>query len=387
MKKRINYLLQKFEADQLSGEEKEEILSYVNQFPELFQSEILEMILVHQAPDGYVDHGKWDQVLGRVFSVDKTIGENRLSLSKILKWSAAAAVFVGLLFTAYYNLTKPHEHIFASDVNPGGNEAVLVLANGKKVSLSGLKQGEQVQESGFSISKAAGGRIIYDIKASDSKKTDTGTNTIITPKGGEWEVHLADGSVVWLNAASSLTYPLNVASAPQRKVQLKGEAYFEVAKDTKRPFIVHTAHQELQVLGTHFNVNGYPDESDVRTTLLEGSVKVSAVAGGTSAVLRPGEQSLLSLSGIDVRNVNPDESIAWKNGYFMFNNERQESILRKISRWYNVEIEYADPTAKDVMYYGTVSRFEKISKVLRKFEQTGEVRFDIQARKVIVYKK
>jgi ferric-dicitrate binding protein FerR (iron transport regulator) len=193
--------------------------------------------------------------------------------------------------------------------------------------------------------------------------------------------------LVWLNAASSLTYNLNLASAKQRLVKLQGEAYFEVAKDKAHPFVVSTEKQTVEVLGTHFNINSYPDERVTKTTLLEGSIRVSHRDTQETEILQPGEQSIVSSSGISVNEVDTDEFIAWTKGYFMFNNERQESIMRKLSRWYNVEVEYADEAAKNVMYYGTVSRFEKVSKVLRKFEQTGEVRFDIKANKIIVYKE
>ena len=160
-----------------------------------------------------------------------------------------------------------------------------------------------------------------------------------------------------------------------------------MAKDKAHPFIVKTAKQELEVLGTHFNINSYPDEPVTKTTLIEGSVRVANLDKSDTQILKPGQQSILINGGFEVKNVDTDEAVAWKNGYFMFNNEKQESILRKLARWYNVEIEYADQEAKNVMYYGTVSRFEKISKVLRKFEQTGEVRFDIKGNKIIVYKE
>lgn len=162
---------------------------------------------------------------------------------------------------------------------------------------------------------------------------------------------------------------------------------FEVAKDKAHPFIVETEKQSVEVLGTHFNINSYQDEIVTKTTLIEGSVRVLHKRTNESEILKPGEQSIVSVSGIDIKEADVDEAIAWKEGYFKFNNEKQVSILRKVARWYNVEVEYVDPEAKDVMYYGTVSRFEKISMVLRKFEQTGEVRFDIKGNKLIVYKE
>jgi ferric-dicitrate binding protein FerR (iron transport regulator) len=388
MEVRIHYLLQQFTAGQLNQSEKQELLALAEGNSSLITDEIVKMIIaeeemhVNDIPDK-----RWTPILNKILAVDKPTRTPRRILMSRLRWAAAAVVFVVFSFTTYIALTKKRAHVFASDVAPGGNKAILTLADGKKISLSDAANGDLIEQAGISISKTANGQLVYNIVKSDDVIDDSKVNTISTPNGGEWEIRLPDGSIVWLNAASSLQYPLNIASSKQRKVELTGEAYFEVAKDKTRPFVVKTTKQELEVLGTHFNINSYHDEYVTRTTLLEGSVRVSDSNSADTQVLQPGEQSILSSNGIKVNKVATDEAIAWKNGYFMFNNEKQESILRKVARWYNVEIEYADPAAKDVMYYGTVSRFEKISKVLTKFEQTGEVRFDIKGNKVIVYKE
>jgi ferric-dicitrate binding protein FerR (iron transport regulator) len=303
-----------------------------------------------------------------------------------LKCAAAAVVFIAFSLTAYLSLHKKKEHVFAIDVAPGKNKAILTLADGRKISLSDAMKGDIAKEAGFSITKTADGQLVYNVAGSENVN-DTRLNMISTPNGGEWQIQLPDGSTVWLNAASSIQYSLNIGTAKQRVVKLDGEAYFEVAKNAAHPFIVETDKQAVEVLGTHFNINSYKDEKVTKTTLLEGSVRVLHKNTNESEILKPGEQSLVSVSGIAIKEVDVEEAIAWKKGYFMFNNERQESILRKVARWYNVEIEYADPEAKDVMYYGTVSRFEKISKVLTKFEQTGEVHFDIKGNKLIVHKE
>jgi transmembrane sensor len=389
MEARIHYLLQQFTTGQLNQSEKQELLDLAEGNSSFITDEIVRMIIAEEeihAND--VTDKRWTPILNKILAVDKPARTSRRILMSRLRWAAAAVVFVVFSFTTYISLTKKREHIFASDVAPGGNKAILTLADGKKISLSDAANGDLIEQAGISIAKTANGQLVYNIVKSDNVIDDSKVNTISTPNGGEWEIRLPDGSIVWLNAASSLQYPLNIASSKQRKVQLTGEAYFEVARDKTRPFLVKTAKQELEVLGTHFNINSYNDEYVTRTTLLEGSIRVSDLNSTETQVLQPGEQSVLSPSnGIEVNKVATDEAIAWKNGYFMFNNEKQESILRKLARWYNVEIEYANPAAKDVMYYGTVSRFEKISKVLTKFEQTGEVRFDIKGNKVIVYKE
>ncbi|WP_461788448.1 FecR family protein [Pedobacter sp.] len=322
---------------------------------------------------------------------------NRQIVSKkrgFIRWAAAAVVFLAVatsiyLFTNKGILTNVGKREYASDVLPGGNKAILVLANGKRISLTDVNNGDVVEEAGLSITKTSDGQLVYTVKNSSSGSSqDQAFNTIETPKGGMWQVKLPDGSAVWLNAASSLTYPLAFSNGKNRTVELRGEAYFEVAKDSSHPFVVKTGKQEVTVLGTHFNINSYSDETTVKTTLLEGSVLVSPNQHvGESLVLKPGEQAVLTTTGIVVREVDADEAIDWKNGYFMFNNEKQESIMRKIARWYNVKVTYADAEARAVTYYGSISRFENVSKVLRKFEQTGEVRFEINNDQITVYKE
>ncbi|QNR83675.1 FecR domain-containing protein [Pedobacter riviphilus] len=386
MEERIHYLLQQFTAKTLSQAEREELLVLAEDSTSLLSDEIVKMIIEEEEHAVNVVDEKWNPVLNKILAVDKPTASPKRILMNSLKWAAAAVVFIVFSFTAYLSLQKKKEHVFATDVAPGKNKAILTLADGKKISLSDAMKGDVVKEAGFSITKTADGQLVYNVAGSENVN-DTRLNTISTPNGGEWQIQLPDGSTVWLNAASSIQYSLNIGTAKQRVVKLDGEAYFEVAKNAAHPFIVETDKQSVEVLGTHFNINSYKDEKVTKTTLLEGSVRVSHNTTNEHEVLKPGEQSLVSVSGIAIKEVNVDEAIAWKKGYFMFNNERQESILRKVARWYNVEIEYADADAKNVMYYGTVSRFEKISKVLTKFEQTGEVRFDIKGNKVIVYKE
>ncbi len=329
----------------------------------------------------------------RTTSPTKTI---RRSIFVRLRWTAAAVVLIALASSVYFykeNFSLTKERVYASDATPGGNKAILVLSDGRKISLTDVNNGDVANQAGLSIKKTADGKLIYTVSGGDEikeRKNDHDVfNTIETPKGGMWQVLLPDGSSVWLNAVSSLKYPLSFSKGKKRIVELKGEAYFEVAKDKLHPFVVKTSRQEVEVLGTSFNVNSYTDEVSVKTTLLEGSVKVYPIQseGQEANTLQPGEQSILNAKGINVVKVDADEAIDWKNGYFMFNNERQESIMRKLSRWYNVQIEYADAEAKNVTYYGSVSRFDNVSKVLRKFEQTGEVRFEINKNKITVYKE
>ena len=389
MEKRVSFLVNQFQSGVITDAEEQELILFINNHPTVVSDEITRMIAMHEGVDGQVEQDRWQTMVDQILAVDKPKLTKRPNTFSRLRWVGAAAAIILALAVVWKvrNGIIPTKHVFTTDVKPGGNKAILTLADGKKISLSDAQNGALIKEAGISISKSADGELVYNVEKLDQPEDDSRTNTISTPNGGEWQIILPDGSKIWLNAASSLEYPLNIGIAKTRKVKLQGEAYFEVAKNAQHPFIVETAKQKLEVLGTHFNVNSYLDEKITRTTLLEGSVRISDILDlAEYEVLKPGEQSVLSDRGIKVNTVDPDESVAWKNGYFMFNNERQESILRKVARWYNVQIEYADEEAKNVMYYGTVSRFNNISLVLTKFEQTGEVKFDIKGNKVIVHK-
>lgn len=301
--------------------------------------------------------------------------------------AAAASVILCLGIGAYFYLhSSPNTNQITrnqkQDVAPGGNRAYLTLANGKRITLTDARNGMLAKQAGVTITKTANGQVEYSISHNNHNSGATDEyNTIETPKGGEYEVKLPDGTDVWLNAASSLKYPASFAAHKERKVELHGEAYFEVAKDKSHPFIVSTAKQEVKVLGTHFNINSYTDEPSTKTTLLEGSVQLN----GTT-ILKPGEQASLSTSGaIDVTEVNVNKAIAWKNGKFVFTSESIESIMRKLARWYNVEVVYEDDFT-DQPFTGSISRSDNISKILDKITFTQAVHFKIEGRRITVMK-
>lgn len=268
-------------------------------------------------------------------------------------------------------------------ITPGSNKAILTLSNGSKISLTDAKAGQIAEQSGVSINKTKDGALVY--AANSSKNNEAVYNSVETPKGGQYQVNLPDGTKVWLNAASSLRYPLEFAGH-ERKVELIGEAYFEVAKNKAKPFKVYTDKEIVEVLGTHFNINAYTDESSTRTSLLEGSVKVTSVKSAASTVIKPGQQSVInSNAAITVKEIDTDEAVAWKNGYFMFDAESLESILRKVSRWYDVDIQYKGvDLSKGIYFSGTLSKYSDVAKVLNKLEMIGAVHFKIEGRKIIV---
>ncbi|PTX15065.1 FecR family protein [Pontibacter mucosus] len=273
------------------------------------------------------------------------------------------------------------------DTSPDGSKATLTLADGSEIILDDAAEGELAKQPGVRISKAADGQLVYAVvgPASGNVVTEANAyNAIKTPKGGQYQVVLPDGSKVWLNAASSLRYPARFTGL-QRRVELTGEAYFEVEKNADMPFVVESRGQVVEVLGTHFNIDAYADEAFISTTLLEGAVRVSADRASSPQLLAPGQQALVSQasSAVLVRQVDIDEAVAWKSGYFMFNDEDLESIMRELARWYDVQVEYQGDVGS-IKFGGVVSRSKTITQTLRVLELASNVRFKVEGKKVIV---
>jgi len=302
--------------------------------------------------------------------------------------SAAAMVLLAISAGLYFYMGKPGlssgkkviTREYANNIKPGSNKAILILADGKQISLDAANIGELATQAGVEISKTADGEIIYtvvDFKLGNK----SGFNTIQTPRGGQYQVRLPDGTKVWLNAASSIRYPAQF-ELTKREVELSGEAYFEVAKDKNRPFKVISENQIIEVLGTHFNVNSYKDESSIKTTLLEGQVKVLSTKTGKDLLLKPGKQSELISQNFKVTDADVEEVMSWKNGQFMFVNESLGSIMRKLARWYDVEINYHGDIAERT-YSGSISKYEDVAEVLKTLELTKSVKFKIQGNTII----
>ena len=266
-----------------------------------------------------------------------------------------------------------------NDVAPVKNTAVLTLSNGTSIVLDSSENGVLTTQGNTKISKLNGS--LSSQKTSKTNTSETLYNTISTPNGGEYQLLLADGSKVWLNAASSLRFPANFVGK-ERKVELMGEAYFEVAKDPSMPFKVKLNGMEVEVLGTHFNINSYADEAAIRTTLLEGSIKINRPTA--SNLLKPGQQAMLDKNGkISVVNdADLDEAIAWKEGKFQFDRADIHNVMRQLARWYNIDVGYKGTVASH--FGGTISRDVNLSKVLGMLHLTGEVKFQVQGKRVTV---
>ncbi|MFA4869004.1 MAG: FecR family protein [Pedobacter sp.] len=316
------------------------------------------------------------------------IAPKRKTLWPRIAVAASILVCLGIAIYSYTDLNKESAVATAyKDIAPGSNKAILTLANGAKISITDAKNGEIIKESGIVISKTADGKLVYKMmdRNKRSRTKNPAYHTIETPRGGQHQVILPDGTRVWLNAESSIRFPESFVNVKTRNVELKGEAYFEVEKDPKHPFIVKTSIQEIEVLGTHFNINSYLDEQKSVTTLLEGSVKVQALMHHNFSVIKPGQQAIskgakdLSIAVADI-----DQVMDWKNGDFMFKKESLNGIMRKVCRWYDVNVEYGEQVDINQTYSGLVSRSKNISEVLKIMQAAGQLKFDVIGKKVIV---
>jgi transmembrane sensor len=305
---------------------------------------------------------------------------------------AAAAAVLLCIGIAFYFYQQPRgklaEQETAKDFAPGKNSATLTLADGKRILLTDAANGTIASQAGVAVKKTADGKLVY-IADGKMSAANPVINTLTTAKSEQYQMVLPDGSKVWLNAASSLKFPASFTGQPNRKVELRGEAYFEVAKDKTRPFIVSTTGQTVEVLGTHFDISSYPDEEAIKTTLLEGSVKVVAVDGnkptGAESILKPNQQSIVDRNSKALRTARVDAKavVAWKNGLFQFDDADIKTVMRQLSRWYDIEIEFSGAIPKET-FSGKVYRNMSLSKVLDVLS-FSQINFKIQARRMTIH--
>lgn len=328
------------------------------------------------------------------------------------RWYAAAAILICLVSGAYFLfVNKPLSGIakeqtrepgIKNDIPPGGNKATLTLANGSVIVLDSAQNGALAMQGQVNIVKTASGRLAYTSlpekqttekqtteKPTTEKPADVLFNTIATPRGGQYQVVLADGTKVWLNSTSSIKYPI-AFSGNERRVEITGEAYFEVAKNPAMPFKVKVNNDmELEVLGTHFNIMAYSDENIVNTTLLEGSVKMSMVNRRQSTTLKPGQQLIAGKDG--QMNLVPDadlqKAVSWKDGKFIFRADDIRTIMRQFSRWYNIDVRFDREKIPGDHYTFSISRQATISQVLKMLEAAGGVAFQVRDKEVWVIPK
>jgi transmembrane sensor len=306
-----------------------------------------------------------------------TIEEPQKQLFNWRRYASIAAMFFLVTTGVYFSLKKKNskpqlvakkEIKVLHDALPGTNKAVLTLADGSKVPLDSMHTGVLSKQGKSIVKNTLNGKLIYTA-ANTTEEVAPQINTLSTPRGGQYQIVLPDGSKVWLNATSSIKYP-TFFKGKDRRVEITGEVYFEVAKNPAMPFIVKTDRTEIEVLGTHFDVMAYDDEEATKTTLQEGSVKIRS--GNWSGILKPGQQAVQNKQdGLNtIKEVDVDQELAWKNGLFQFTDDDIQSIMRKVSRWYDLNVFYEGKIPVK-QYSGRISRNVKVSELLNMLKYTG----------------
>lgn len=305
-----------------------------------------------------------------------------IRLRKWIPYAAAAAILVVMgsmwvLFSDDKQEVRSESILAAEEILPGGHRATLTLANGRTIDLSEAQTGIIVAEENITYSD--GDTLLV---------APSETLVLTTPKGGTYQITLADGTKVWLNAATTLRYPSRFDEA-ERLVEVSGEAYFAVAKDKSRPFKVKSSGQVIEVLGTAFNISAYPEENEIKTTLVEGAVQLVNLASNSVDRLRPGEQAVVSGSTTNISNVSIDPFTAWKDGFFYFDNVQPQKAIEQVARWYDLEVVY-DGKPSESSVFGMIERSKPLDAVLKSFAKSGldfEVRQRSSDKRLIVRRK
>lgn len=393
----LQTLLIKLVRNEISGSELNLLLDYfdTNAVDDLHELIVAELNNVQ--PDDLAPVTAHERIIGdKVFAeIRKQIGGKSTGLSIFRFWSriAAAAILIIAITVALFHFNSAEivseeafvTGKFSKHSSAGGFGATLILANGKKITLSESANGELATEAGVRIVKEANGELVYEIV--DGMREDHNVNKVnilSTANGQTYKVRLPDGSNVWLNAGSSLEFPVDLNHSQYRSVKLTGEGYFDIQKDRKRPFLVFTKDQKIEVLGTQFNVNGYTDEQRITTTLLEGSIKLNA--GNLSKTLVPGEQAIKYQNSLQLRAANLQSVMDWRNGEFYLDHLNFKVALRKLERWYDIEFIYDKSISEDMLAGGWISRDSPLPRVLNLIGKSGQVKFRIEGRTVYVSK-
>jgi transmembrane sensor len=390
---RLEYLFDCYLHQNCSEHEQAELMSLIaNGKNEIEFQKLIEEVIERTGTEVQMP----DQVAASI--IKNIIGSNSENETRsksrgifTIGWFKTAAAACAVLFIslfAFWLFQHQSENEFVATVNvpakqalikPGGNHAVLIMGDGRKILLDSAQNGNIV--SGNSKIKKQGAVLVYDGSKVLKEQTIATYNTLSTPKGGQYQLVLPDGSKVWLNASSSIHFP-TAFIGKERNVELTGEAYFEIAKNKEKPFHVNVNGIQIEVLGTHFNVNAYDDEGAVNTSLLEGSVKIKK--GTVSGLLKPGQQGVLKTNSnnLQIKSADMNEVIAWKNGLFQFDGADIKTIMREIGRWYDVQIEYTG-MVPDRRFEGKISRDAQLSDVLKILELSN-VKFEVDGKKILV---
>jgi len=386
---RIRYLLEHRLAGDLTAAEKQElalVLADAEQAAGVHEQ--LQVLMQESLPDGEITVSRWDKNIHAILDADKDMAPRQIPFYKRYWWAAAAAFILLAGGTYLWQMPAKKQSVATlqpgNDIAPGGNKAILTIGGGRHIVLDSAANGAIAQQGNVRIVKMNNGQLVYNLNGNAG---EVWMNTMATPVGGQYQLTLPDGTKVWLNAASSISYP-SAFVEKERKVTIRGEAYFEIARDKARPFKVNVNDEsEIDVLGTHFNVNAYADEAAARTTLLEGSVKISA--GAARVVIQPGQQAVAQHPGSNaqqpvsiVNGADLEQVIAWKNGRFNFNGADLHTVMRQLSRWYGINVKYEGNVADEV-FQGELTRDLNLSQVLRILGKM-EIKFRIEGKTLVV---
>lgn len=391
---RIIYLTERYLAQTATAEELSEFFETVRNARE--DHEIMEVLakgwLGYSTTVELPPH-QADELFNAILMQAEGLHHQPAKIAFFKSWKriAAAAILIILGIGAYFfinpgakeDLTETTIPVTEDVAAPANIRATITLSNGQRIYLDSVGNGQLATQDNVKLVKLSNGELAYQTATGKGSK-EIKYNTLVNPRGSQVAtITLADGSKVWLNAGSSITFPIGFVGS-ERKVSITGEAYFEVAHNPAMPFEVSRGETKVQVLGTRFNVNAYDDEADIKVTLLEGSVK-TFIGNRQSVIIKPGQQAQVSTFIKVVDEIDLEQVMAWKNGVFKFRNTNIEEIMRQLARWYDVEISYQGNFA-DLNFGGTISREANVSELLKRLEATEACRFIISDRKITVVK-
>ncbi len=372
-------LLNRYNEGTCSKEEKEQVESWYLKEIEKSEKQVLTAEELEQSK-----HNIWNNLLQ-----EKHPTPTKSKTKTILKYAVAASLLIVSGVALYLQKAPVSDSVKTvvvpvGPIKPGGNKATLTLADGTQINLSDAENGVIASQRSATIKKTKDGLLVYEAENELSQNNTTQSlNTVDIPKGGQYKLVLPDGTKVWLNSMTSIKYPSNFTGA-ERRIELKGEAYFEVAKNEDMPFIVQTSKMEVEVLGTHFNVMAYQNEAFQETALLEGSVKIKQKSSGVNKFLKPGYLASIAdnQNQISLRKANLESIVAWKNGIFQFDKEDIKTIMKKLERWYDIEVVYEGDIPTD-QFVGKIGRDTNLGEVLKILSQS-KIKYRLEGKKIII---
>ena len=376
----INELAEKWAQGTLTPDERE----YLEKWYAGFNEENIQLSVKKHADENALSRSILDQINKKIRHEEHDKSSDFFWRKMALAASLLLFLSIGIYWISHIRPGSQTTHDIVKDINPGSNKATLTLANGETIMLGTGKNGKLASQGGLDLNQTSNGQIAYQANHADvqTKPNEVLYNTCTTPRGGQYQLILPDGTHVWLNDASSIKFPVLFAKK-ERRVLISGEVYFEVAHNKEKPFFVSYQSQTIQVLGTHFNVNAYTDELTVKTTLLQGSIAISN--GHTTELIKPGQQAEVSLGSDYIKiidHANPEEAVAWKNGLFHFKKATLPAIMRQFARWYDVDVIYSGDIPKKE-FTGEIQRDVNLSEALS-ILKFFNVDFSVEGRQITI---